>query len=310
MSYRILIWSSGLLLLASFLSCSETPKKVSHTEEIANRDTIPFELSEGNNIKFKTLLNGVDSLDLYFDTGGTDLVLTHKTVKEKTTLLQDRNQKYKGENYVPLEVPNSLSLGTLNWDSLSIYPVSIGPEDMDGHFGWNLFKDKIIELNYDDNYMVIHTNVPPIPAGFTKLPLEYSHTLVCIQASFKINEKAYLNRYLLDSGFQRALVLDKDLREAADFPTDLPVVKESKLKNSVGKVFVNKVVKADQFCFNENCLEGVPAQLISTPNPARFETHILGNELLKLFNTIFDFQNHHVYFKPNSLANLPYADDA
>ncbi len=280
----------------------------SNEKAMIKTDTIPFELTKGNNIKFKTILNKTDTLDLFFDTGGTEIVMLHSSIKEKTTLLKDKNSSYKEENYVPLEELNTLSIGSMTWDSLTIYPVSIGPKEMDGHFGWNLFKNKIVELDYDKNLMIIHHSPPIISKDYTKVDLEYINTLFCIQGDLEVDGKTYTNRYLFDTGFQRAIVLDKDLRAEEKFPTDLPVLKESKLKNSVGTVFVNKVVNTNKVCFANACAKNVPAQLIVTPNPARFKTHILGNELLKRFNTIFDFPNKVVYLKPNQLMSLPYAD--
>jgi len=272
------------------------------------QDTIPFEITDGNNILFKTVLNRADTLNLYFDTGGTEIVLKHETIKNKTNLLQDNNANYQEENYEPLENLNSLQIGRMSWDSLTIYPVSIGPEEADGHFGWNLFKDKVVELDYDKNLMIIHPTLNTVPQGYVKREIEHINTLICINAKIKVNNNFYENRFLFDTGFQRAILLDKDLRKKNKFPEDLPVIKESKLKNSVGTEFINRVVNIDEFCFGNICTNNIPVQLISTPNPARFETHILGNELLMRYNTIFDFPNNAIYLKPNSLIDLPFSD--
>ncbi|MEO0403471.1 MAG: hypothetical protein AAF193_01230 [Bacteroidota bacterium] len=86
------------------------------------------------------------------------------------------------------------------------------------------------------------------------------------------------------------------------------MIKESKLVNGQGTEFVNRVVNVDAFCFDQSCANQVPVQLLSTPNPAQFETHILGNELLKRFNTVLDFQSGYVYMKPNSLMSTSYSD--
>ena len=102
--------------------------------------------------------------------------------------------------------------------------------------------------------------------------------------------------------------MDRELRIEHDFPVDLPVLKESSLRNSEGTEFINKVVSVDNICFQQQCATNLPVQLLSTPNPARFKTHILGNELLKRFNTYLDFQNHLVYLKANSLINDIYQD--
>ncbi|MEL7223083.1 MAG: hypothetical protein AAGJ93_17295 [Bacteroidota bacterium] len=271
-------------------------------------DTLHFELTAGNNIVFKSILNEKDTVDLFLDTGGTELVLKHSVIKEKTALLEGQNENYREENYEPLEELSSLSLGAMRWDSLTIYPTTLLPKEADGHFGWNLFEGKVVELDYDKQLMIIHTSLPPALEGYAKLEIEYINTLFCINGKIQVGEKNYLGRYLFDTGFQRAVIMDKELKEESGFPSDLPVIKESRLRNSAGTEFVNQVVAVDEICFNQICASQVPVQLLSTPNPARFKTNILGNELLKRFNTYLDFQNHFVYLKPNSLMELAYED--
>lgn len=272
-------------------------------------DTLNFHITAANNIVFQAVLEGTDTLDLFFDSGGSNIVLSHSAIKEKTTLLDGkRNRKYKEENYVPLKGSYSLQLGNSTFDKLTIYPVGLIPQEADGHFGWNLFKDKIVELDYENKRMIIHSTFSGELDSYSKLEIEYINTLFCIKGSVQVGDNSYSNRYLFDLGFQRAVVMDKDLRSTSHFPDTLPVIKESVLRNSAGTKFVNRVVQVDNICFGESCTNQVPVQLLSTPNPARFETHILGGELLKRFNTVLDFQNGYVYMKPNSLMTLPYKD--
>lgn len=289
-------------------SCFQSDSKTQSKKAVSGLDTIPFTISEGNNFIFQTILNNTDTVDMYFDSGGTDLVLLHEGIKEKTSLLDGKNEDYKEEDFVPLEDGNTLTIGSHTFDSLTLYPASVGAQEAVGHFGWNLFEDKVVEMNFDDQFMILHDTQIEIPNGYTKLEIEYINTLFCVKATAKAGGKSFPNRYLHDTGFQRAIVYDKDLRADENFPDDLPVLKESVLRNSMGDKFVNKVVHADRLCFGEICIEKVPMQLIVLPNPARFKTNILGGELLKRFNTIMDFQNGFVYLKPNSLVDLPYAD--
>jgi len=297
------------IVISTQFSCNNSNHKVSSSEDKIQRDTLSFELTKGNNIVFKTILNDVDTLDLFLDTGGTELVLKHTTIKEKTSLLKDgKNKDYKEVNYDPLEDEHTISLGSLSQDSLTIYPTTLLPKEADGHFGWNLFENKIVELDYEKSLMIIHSSFDNISEGYAKLEIEYINTLFCVQGKLNVNDLSFTNRYLFDTGFQRTIVLDKELVAEDKFPQDLPVLKESKLRNSEGTEFINKVVDVDQVCFENICAEKVPVQLLSTPNPARFKTHILGNELLKRYHTIMDFQNGFVYLKPNELMDLPYSD--
>lgn len=273
-----------------------------------NKYVIPFEITDANNIIFKTVLNQEDTINLFFDTGGTDIVMRHEAIKNSTTTLINSSEAYKQEDFEALGSLNTISIGTLEFDSLTIYPVDVGPQEADGHFGWNLFEGKIIALNYDKQELTVYDHLKKVPKDYVKLPIEYTHTLFCIQANAQVNNFSSTNRYLFDTGFQRALLLDKNLNKKDNFPDTLPVIKESKLKNSKGDIFINKIVELDEICFNEICAEGIPTHLLDLPNPAQFETHILGNELLMRFNTILDFKNHFVYLKPNQLMDLPYTD--
>jgi len=112
---------------------------------------------------------------------------------------------------------------------------------------------------------------------------------------------------MFDTGYQRVLLLDSMIRFEQNFPKDLDVIKETKLLNS-SKVFVTKVVDfpdlniAGQQAFN------ISAQIINTANPSGIKTHILGNELMKSFNAIFDFKNGFIYLERNSLYNEAYVD--
>ena len=290
----------AILILPLLNSCGSSDyltfrgNKAELKHETRSSDTLAFTITDDNNIIFKAVLDKKDTLDFYFDTGGTELVI-------KQTVIETRG-------YKPLKDIYSFSLNNLSWDKMTIFPARVGPEEADGHFGWNLFEDKIVELDYEKNLMIVHSHFSRNLEDYAKLNIEYTHTLFCINGNIHVGGHKISDRCLFDSGFQRAVILDKDLRQQSGFPDNLPVIKESKLRNSAGTEFVNRVVEVDSVCFGGSCANQVPVQLLSTPNPARFQTHILGNEFLKRFNTVLDFQNHVVYMKPNTLVNLPYKD--
>lgn len=272
------------------------------------QDTIPFELTEANNIKIQTVMNGEDTLDLHFDTGASALVLTHEAIKEKTNLLSFEKEGYETRDYRRLNSLNKLKIGNEEWDNILVYPVSLSPKGTDGHFSWNLFDGRMVEVDYDHSRLVIHSSLAKKPKKYTKLKMEHIHTLFCVQGKLKINGKKYKNRYLVDSGYQRAILLDKELNADDAFPKDIPTIKETKLKNGQGQVFITKIINTPSFQLGNKKVFNIPTQLLSVDNPARFKTHILGNEFLKRFNTIFDFQNNLVYLKPNSLMKEKYVD--
>ena len=92
------------------------------------------------------------------------------------------------------------------------------------------------------------------------------------------------------------------------YPKDLPVIKKVIMHNSENKPVPVITVSNERFNLGKETLLNIPVQLMATGNPARFKTHILGNEILKRFNTILDFQNNFVYLQPNHLFDVAYKD--
>jgi hypothetical protein len=261
-------------------------------------DTIPFVLTEFNNIKVQATLNGIDTLDLKFDSGTTGLLLTNDALKNKTHI----------KNPEPKQ--NMLKIGKQIWTNLEVFPVQLSGQGTDGRFGWDLFDGKIVEINYDKKLFIVNSKLAKPTKKYSKFKIEYTNTLFCINGSIKAKGKKYNNRFLFDTGYQRTIMLDSTILQEQKFPKDLKIIKKVIMKNGQGKEIPVVTVNNEQFNLANQVLKNIPAQLLTTNNPARFKTHILGNEVLKRFNTILDLQKNVVYLKPNTLFFLPYAEAA
>ena len=178
-----------------------------------------------------------------------------------------------------------------------------------GRFGWNLFDGKIVEIDYDKKLFIIHSKLSKRNKEYTKLDMEFTHTLFCVQGQLQIKNTVYKGRFLFDNGYQRTVMLDQEMVQEQQYPTEsLPVLKKVILKNGQGEEVPVLTVKNEKLYLGNLCLNDVPVQLLTANNPARFKTHILGSEVLKRFNTILDFQENKVYLKPNSLWNESYTE--
>lgn len=272
------------------------PIKNYSRQKMETHDTLRFTLTEFNNIKLKAILNKTDTLDLKFDSGTTGLLLTNDAIRNKTHLSADD----KADNF--------LQMGNLAWDSLRVYPVELSGQGTDGRFGWDLFDGKVVEIDYDKNLFIVHSRLPGMKRQYSKFDIEYTHTLFCIQAELQVKDKKYKSRFLFDNGYQRTIMLDTSIMNEQNYPKDLEVIKKVIMKNGQGKEIPVLTVNNERLNLGKQSLLNIPVQLLATGNPARFKTHILGNEVLKRFNTILDFQNNYVYLKPNSLLDQPYKD--
>lgn len=301
------------LLFALFLygSLFQSCKPIATTEQEETKHPdliIPFELTPYNNIKLKTLLNGKDSLDLKFDSGATGLLLTHEAIRERTQLLADSTENTPTQNYAKLSAKATLQIGSLSWDTLEVYPVQLSGQGTDGRFGWDLFQDKIVSIDYDQELMTVHQELPNT-AGYAQSALTDIKGVLCITGTLILKGQVYEAPFLFDTGYQRALLLNNETMNTQAFPkSDLQLIKTNELRNGAGQVFITQVVALPEMHIGGLTMLQVPTQLLSTETQAPFETHILGNELLKRFNTILDFKNKQIYLKKNSLIDLPYTD--
>ncbi len=290
---------------------SDAPITRFMTQHPATHDTIPFVLTEKNNIIIKAILNQTDTLDMNFDSGSSRLVLKRDAILEKTKLLADQPGVKEGTakpDYRKMSPFNSLQIGPFKWDSLPVIPTVLSADGSDGRFAWDIFDGRVLEIDYDKNIFIVHSSLGQIPEGYAKFEMEYRSGFLHIAGDLFINGKKFKSTFLVDSGYQRSILLDSILMQEQNFPKDLTVIKTNTLRNGQGKVFITKIIKSDRLTIGDFSLPDIPTQLLSTANPAGTNTHFLGNEVLKRFNTIFDFQHHCIYLKPNGLTHLPYVD--
>lgn len=178
---------------------------------------------------------------------------------------------------------------------------------MDGRFGWNLFEGKTVEINYDKNCLIIHSKLPKQMKGYVKSELEFMESFVCINGAIKIGSNVYPGLFLMDTGSDQAIILDKDWTARQQFPHDsLKLIKSSTLKDPRGVSYETKIVEMPCIKLNGFELRNIPTYMLSSRNPVGFEVNYLGNDLLKRFNMILDFKNDVVYLKPNGLMKLEY----
>ena len=266
-------------------------------------DTIPFELTAFNNIRVKSVLNKKDTIYLTFDTGAFGFFLTKKAIGEYFTPSNGTQLTMEDINNATFQIED------IEWNHQQIYPIETTGHFTEGMLGWNMFDGKVLEIDYDNHIMIAHTKRPEISKEYAEFKMEFMKEHFCIDIEMEEESQKYMNRYLFDSGYQRAVMLDDDLLKSSNFPKEsLPVINETIMKNSRNEEIPIITVLGDKFHFGKYILKNVPSQINSYNKPSGFTTHILGNEVLKRFNTILDFQENIVYLKPSKYYHVDYTE--
>jgi hypothetical protein len=266
-------------------------------------EEIPFELTSYNNIKVKSVLNKKNTVFLTFDTGSIDFYLTKEAIKK---YLNPKGLKLTMKDISD----NSFTIGNMEWHHQQIYPIETTGQGTDGMFGWNMFQNRILEIDYEKKLLKVYSKLPRISRKYQKFEMNIMKEHFSINLDIEENGQKYISQFLFDSGFQKAMMLDSDLLTKLRFPVnELEVFKTTILHNSNNDEIPLKTVKIKKLMLGKVSLENVPAELNTYNKPAGYETNFLGSDVLKRFNIILDFQKNVVYLKPNKYFNEKYFDE-
>ncbi len=247
-------------------------------------DSIPFTLTTALAIHVHSTLNDTANVDLHFDAASFDLALTTPNYKK----------------FRPL---SKLQIGPLVFDHPDLHNTTLTAAGMDGRFGWNLFDGKCVELNNDQNLLVIHSKRPKSLKGYTRSKIYFFRSYPCMKATIIADNKRYTGYFMFDTGSGQALILDSSWAARENFPTDLKLLSTSAFHDARGIKYETKIVESPKLSIGGSDLANVPAWLLNSRNPAGFEINLFGNDLLKHFNIVMDFQHDYIYMKPDQGFN-------
>ncbi|GLB47991.1 pepsin/retropepsin-like aspartic protease family protein [Neptunitalea lumnitzerae] len=290
MMYRI-FFSLLLLLVTHSLSA----------QQITLPDTIPLTLNQQNTMYVKAVFNHKDTLNLNFDTGTTELILTTETLEHKLS--------------TPPALYNTfynVKIGNTTYRS-KVYDAALSGHDTDGRFGWDFFKNKVVELNYNTNILVVSPSIPKYVQednSYTTLNMMPFKDLLMIKGTIAQNNIKVKDSFLFDTGYQRTAMLDREVMDTKDFPyQEMETIKKVIMKGAQGNQIPVITANLQSLTLGDYELNNVPIQLLTANKPMKgVAIHILGNEVLKRFHLFLDFKNYLVYLKPNKLFEAPYAD--
>ncbi|MCB9291387.1 MAG: retropepsin-like domain-containing protein [Lewinellaceae bacterium] len=269
-------------------------------------DTIPFTLTSHNNLSVTAILNGKDTLQLMFHTAASSVTII-KEVAEKLAGLnlneEDTAKSWGGEQAAKYGSGNSLQIGNLRWEGITVWENEKSGPMIDGKFGPNLFGDKAIELNFDAGIMVIHPALPEMDEGYEKLGLTLENDFVFIEGASRIGEKVLKNRYLIHSGYGGALLFDDEFVRSNGIGDQLPITKEQALQDSYGNVLKVKKAVLPEFSLGKTTLSHVPVGFFEGAIGQQ-KMSVMGGALLKRFNMVIDRKNSCIYLKANSKFGL------
>ena len=258
-------------------------------------DTIPFTLGDNHKIYVRAKLNGADVRNIQLDMGAGGTLINKTSVKkikmnfdQKVTLVNS-----DGVNQVPSASKNTLQIGDLVWDSISVAVASNMKEYEDLLIGNSLFRDKILEINYDKKILDVHDVLPTQIASYSRHDVILDGGVIpYIMVSLAIRGKTKIGWVMFDTGARTSIINSADASKSYRVFTEL-----------AGIIGLDDAVRPKLSIANYQ-LSGFEYKVRDMGGDG-FHM-ILGSDLLKRFNLIFDNKNGYLYMQPNSLNNVPY----
>lgn len=276
-------------------------------------DTIPFRLTDYNNIAVQAILNGQDTVSLMFHTAANFLTLTEDGVK-KTKSIQfagttDSIKSWGGQdNSARFSKSNTLQIGRLQWKNTALWENKYSGQYTDGKFGIDLFEKRWIEIDFDKKIIVLYQKQPDKANSYEKLALRVRNEDLFVEADCVIGEHHFRHPFLIHSGYSGALLLDDQFANENKLGGQLKITGEKQLKDSYGNILKVKKAILPQLQLGKQTLPNVPAGFFEGAMGAQ-KMSIMGGDVLKRFNIIIDAERAYVYLKPNSLNGTAYSNN-
>lgn len=256
--------------------------------------TIPFTLSEHNNIIIKTIVNEKDTLDLMFQITMDDVALNPNRSKSASSI------RFLNE----ISHNNTVKIGDITIGGMTFYNNELSGHHTDGKIGKKILKNQIFEIDYDNKFIKIHDSLPSTEK-YTAFPLLVENGNFLIKTINIIDWEEQEMKFLLQSGFSGFIMYSNQTAIDHNFGEVLEITNQQEFQDSMGNKFISKQGILPYIHFGNIVFKDVNFGYFE--GDARVQTYnYLGADFMKRFNWIFDVENEKVYVKASKYLQVLY----
>jgi hypothetical protein len=285
-----------LFVLIFLFGCSH---KLHKNQTITIVDTIPFKLSTHNNIIVEAILNTTDTLDLMFHTAANSASVIKSSSARLNSIKWNKetseSSAWGGKGNSRYSQANTLKIGAMVFDSLSIWENEKSGPGTDGKFGINFFDNYVVEVNFDESLLKLHHTLPNTD-GYVKMNLDNRDGLLFIKGKSHIDSSVYDNPFLIHSGYSGALLFDDKFSNETQMGQYISITSEEELKDSYGNILITKNGVLSKFSLGEMQFYDVPVGFFEG-TIGRQQMSVMGGGFIKQFNLVFNKNREVIYLK-------------
>ena len=268
---------------------------------------VPFERAFGGVPFVSVRVNDSEPLQFMVDTGGAGSIIDQdvarrlglKTVQGRASVSGNAALDVGVVPTATLRLGEATLTTRLTTHALAALEPTFG-RPIHGILGGDFFQRFIVELNYDRNRILVHESYGGNPKGIS-LPLEISNGVPFITLGVRVNERTTLRGgFLIDTaGGWMTIHLHREVAERNKVTTPSAVAEKGL---GLGGITNRTVLRGESLVVGPHRFEGPPVAI--TEDTAGLRTNptslgLVGIEVLRKFNIVFDYRGKHVYLAPS-----------
>lgn len=266
--------------------------------KVGEPDTLRFTLTEFQHMIFPARLNGKDSVQLMFHLAAQGLTLIQDSAARFPSVdfnQEDSARSWGGRTASRTSQGNLLELGPFQWDKQMIWENKASGQFSDGKFGLNYFDHHILEFDFSEEYLVVHTRLPDT-SSYTRVPLKMRQERVFVPTRLQVGDTVLTHSFLLHLGYGGSLLLNDAFAHAHKVSSFWPVTSEQILTDAYGNEIQVKKATVPHMEVGPFALESVPAGYFDG-NLGRQSMSVMGGDMMQRFDMLLDLQQVRLYLK-------------
>ena len=304
-----------IILLAGKDSCYTEISTIRTTyhktpDQPITRDTLPFALGQDNRIYVQGTINRSEPLRFFFDNGADNTIVFPSAFHKGLRVTFDdsvQNNATGGSQIRQTSNINHLELSKMVWDNEWVMYINkqLG-DNADGTIGYDVFQDKIVEINFDEMIMVIHDKPFHIDSSYARFDMNLNGGDVpFIKTSLFIGGSEFPKTLMFDMGATGCLFLNQQYLSKNNLYGKMRVIGNGARSGAGSGSFATRLAVLPKLVIGKFALTDLPINL-PLPSAGNADAEELGMDVLKRFNTILDYQNNLIYLRPNRFFSSPY----
>jgi hypothetical protein len=293
------ILAIGIAMSQPYATAAQTDLGFMKAQQVKKKtDTIPFFLKDSR-IYFKGELNGRKDLNLMFDLGAGMACINSKSAAVSAINFDAtiNVQNLDGINKEPSASRTRLRIAGMRWTEVPIVQVRNLDKDDDLIVGNSLFKNKVLEIDYDKKIMIVTDSLEKDLAGYSKSKVTYFQDRPLFMVQVKVGNRFYPFPFLFDTGRDGTMLIGEDFSAHYGLWNQY---------HSLVKLGNKKIVVIPELKIGTRTFRDIVTNA-NDPKHPNGKQSLIGNELLNQFNVILDNRNGMIYLMPNTKKNENYA---